>query len=109
MLSAWIRLDQPKERKTMDEERIPLRIRDTPEGEPRTIYVERAVLTALVIEVIDAELSGLRAPAFSPSGPRPRVPVRRKAEEFSIEAKHETAAVAGEPKFQPLAVVPFGN
>jgi len=84
-------------------------LRDAPEGEPRTVYVERAALVALVVEVIDAELSGLRFLGPSPSGPRPRVPVRREAKGFRIEAERESAAVAGEPKLQAPAVVPFGG
>lgn len=95
---------------TTDENLIPLVLRDAPGGEPRTVYVERAALAALVIEVMDAELPGLRvSPEFSPSGARPRVPVRRKAEGFGVEAQHEAAAVAGEPKFQTPAIVPFGD
>jgi hypothetical protein len=91
-------------------ELLALEVRDTPEGEPRTAYVERAALAALVIEVIDAVLPGLRIPSdFSPSGARPRVPVRRKAEGLGVEAQYETAAVAGEPKFQTPAIVPFGD
>lgn len=74
---------------TTDEDSTPalvaMTIRDTPEGEPRTMYVERAELERLVVAVIDAALPGLRHLGPSPGGARPRIPIGRKAELLGVE------------------------